>query len=154
MLTLVCGTKQQGFSLLELMIVLVLAGLLSSIAVTSMSKGPVLRKAAYDLRNSLRHTRNIALIQQREMVWKINLTSKNYGIDTSSNSHMTARQQQLAPDFNVQVDSASSENSHKTLAGIRFFPNGSSTGGSIKLMHKKQGYNINVEWLSGRISIQ
>lgn len=154
MLILVYGTKQQGFSLLELMIVLVLIGLLSGMVVTSMSTGPVLRKAAYDLRNSLRQARNLALLQQHEMRWNIDLDNKNYGIDTSHYKDMRARQQQLAPDFSLQVDSAASENLHTTQAGIRFFPDGSSTGGNIKLIYKQQSYNINVEWLSGRISIQ
>lgn len=153
MLTLVFGTKQQGFSLLELMIVLVLAGLLSGIVVTSMSKGPVLRKAATDIKNSLRHTRNLALIKQREIVWNIDINKKKYGFD-ASNTGIVSRKKQLSPDFSLRVESAASENLNKSQAGIRFFPDGSSTGGMIELIYKKQSYSINVEWLSGRISIQ
>jgi len=153
MLILVFGTKQQGFSLLELMIVLVLAGLFSGIVATSMSKGPVLRKAAYDIANNLRHARNLALIQQRETVWKIDINNKKYGV-TKANQSTFSRAKSLETDFTLRIDSAASENSNKTLAGIRFFPDGSSTGGKIELIYKKQGYSINVEWLSGRISIQ
>jgi general secretion pathway protein H len=133
------------------MIVLVLAGLLSGIVATSMSKGPVLRKTAYEIANNLRYARNLALIQQREIVWKVDINDKKYGITESNQANQT---KSLETDFTLRVDSAASENSHKTLAGIRFFPDGSSTGGKITLIYKKQRYSINVEWLSGRISIQ
>ena len=151
--TLVFGTKSQGFSLLELMIVLVLAGLLSGVIVSSMSKGPVLRQAVYEISNNLRHARNLALIQQREIVWKIDINQKKYGFD-ELNTGKASKNKQLASDFSLNVDSALSESSTKFLAGIRFFPDGSSTGGKINLMYKKQGYSINVEWITGRVSIQ
>lgn len=147
MLTLAFGTKQQGFSLLELMIVLVLAGLLSGVVATNMSRGPVLRKAVHDVSSSLRHARNLALIQHRSIVWKINLVKKSYGFKALNTK-------QLDHDLSIQVDSAATENTQPNMAGIRFFPDGSSTGGKVDIIYKKQRYSINVEWLSGRVSIQ
>jgi general secretion pathway protein H len=35
---------------------------------------------------------------------------------------------------------------------IRFFPDGSSTGGSITLRQGKREIAVQVQWLSGRIS--
>ncbi len=36
---------------------------------------------------------------------------------------------------------------------IRFFPDGSSTGGRITLAKDRQQYHVSVDWLTGRISV-
>ena len=41
----------------------------------------------------------------------------------------------------------------ETRGGIRFFPDGSSTGGYIALADDKTEYRVKVDWLTGHISI-
>ncbi|MCK7491838.1 MAG: hypothetical protein MZW92_09370 [Comamonadaceae bacterium] len=36
---------------------------------------------------------------------------------------------------------------------IRFFPDGSSTGGAITVSGPKLAYRVNVDWLTGAIAI-
>ena len=143
------GTKSQGFSLLELMIVLVLAALLSGVVASSMSGGPVLHKTAQDLGNSLRHARNLAQIQHQSILWQLNIEQKTFWI-----KGMKGKKKHLDSRFTVKIHSAVSEQIQQNIAGIRFFPDGSSTGGIVDLMYNNQKYSINVEWISGRISLQ
>ena len=37
--------------------------------------------------------------------------------------------------------------------GIRFFPDGSSTGGRVTLSHGSRQYFVDVDWLTGRVSV-
>jgi len=142
--------RHNGFSLLELMIVLVLIGLLSAVVASGMTKGPTMRKTAHDLSNSLRHSRNLALMQQKEVLWQLDTVNKSFWI-----KGLKSEPRVLGEEFTVNIDSAASEAEpdNSAIAGIRFFPDGSSTGGKLKLIYKKQAYTINVEWLSGRISV-
>jgi general secretion pathway protein H len=38
------------------------------------------------------------------------------------------------------------------MAGVRFFPNGSSTGATIDLRTERQAYEVRINWLTGRVS--
>jgi general secretion pathway protein H len=40
-----------------------------------------------------------------------------------------------------------------SVGSIRFFPDGSSTGGGVLLESDQAGYDVLVDWLTGGISI-
>ncbi|MGV6808346.1 MAG: GspH/FimT family pseudopilin [bacterium] len=141
---------QYGFSLLELMIVLVLGAMLTGVVATSLSKGPVLRKNARDVVSSLRHARSLAIMQQQDAVWRMNIEQKKFWIQSIKQQ----RSRQLDESIETKVLTAESEVSSQSEAGIRFFPDGSSTGGKVELSYKEQHYQINVEWISGRVTLQ
>ncbi len=52
----------------------------------------------------------------------------------------------------MEVTAADSEKRSPSIAGIRFYPNGSSTGGTIDLKMEGRAYEIRVNWLTGRVS--
>jgi general secretion pathway protein H len=54
--------------------------------------------------------------------------------------------------MNLEVTAADSEKRGPNIAGIRFFPNGSSTGATIDLKMEGRAYEIRVNWLTGRVS--
>uniref|UniRef100_A0A6S6UGB6 Type II secretion system protein H n=1 Tax=uncultured Thiotrichaceae bacterium TaxID=298394 RepID=A0A6S6UGB6_9GAMM len=135
-----------GFSLLEVLLVLVIAGLLMGVVATSLTEGPVLRKSAREVAASLRHTRSIAILQQKEMIWSMNIQDKNFwvgGTGDKRNLHRTVE---------AKINTSSSEVVSSRQGNIRFFPDGSSTGGSVELTMRGQAFKVNVEWISGRIS--
>lgn len=141
--------SQRGFSLIELMIVLVLIAMLAGVAATSLSQGPVLRKNAYDVATSLRQARSLAVMQQRQTVWRMNIESQKFWVDGSKR-----KVRELHENVQAKVLTSANEAQKPGEAGIRFFPDGSSVGGKIELSHKQQVYQINVEWISGRITLQ
>ena len=55
--------------------------------------------------------------------------------------------------IDLKLEAASSEMLDEQRGGIRFFPDGSSTGGRIILAHDGRGYQVGVSWLTGRIRI-
>lgn len=143
------ANKHKGFSLLELMIVLVLTAMLAGVVATSLSQGPTLRKNAREVAASLRQTRTLAIMQQKQMVWRMNIETQKFWIDGAKRPPKNVH-----PQVQAKVLTSANEAQKPGEAGIRFFPDGSSVGGKVELSHKQQIYHINVEWISGRVTLQ
>lgn len=150
MQTLRSGNSNSGFTLLELMIVLVLAGLLMGVVATSLSEGPVLRKSSREVAASLRHARAQAIMRQQPVLWKMNIKDKRFWIEGGADN----AERTFSSAIEAKINTTSSEVSSADQGGIRFFPDGGSTGGSVELTYKQQAYKVNVEWVTGRVSIQ
>lgn len=136
-----------GFSLLEVLLVLVLGGILMGVAATSLSEGPVLRKSARDVAASLRHARSVAILKQTPVIWSLNIQTREFWVRGKKEKRSFHRS------VGAKVNTAASEVVSAYQGNIRFFPDGSSTGGSVELTAREQTYKVNVEWISGRISI-
>ncbi len=139
----------RGFSLLEVLLVLVLAGILMGTLATSLSDGPVLRKSAHEVAASLRHARSIAILRQQPVIWSMNIQSREFW--TQGESQGVKRS--FHDSVSAKINTAASEVVSSNQGNIRFFPDGSSTGGSVELVVREQTYKVNVEWISGRISV-
>lgn len=140
--------SQLGFSLLELMVVIVMIGLLMSVVGISVSRsvaGAEIRNVEREIVAALRHTRGQAIIQREQKVFLV---------DTNSRSWQAAGQSAVAlPDgMDITLNTARSELTGEGAGGIRFFPDGASTGGSVVLTAQEREWHIAVEWLTGEIS--
>ncbi|NUO73309.1 MAG: type II secretion system protein GspH, partial [Frateuria sp.] len=56
-------------------------------------------------------------------------------------------------DMRVSITSAREDQANATTGRIRFFPDGSSTGGHIVLQRGARRWQINVAWLTGAVSV-
>src|SRR5262249_3606735 len=59
---------------------------------------------------------------------------------------------QLSQAIDIEVTSADSEKQSDVVSGIRFFPNGGSTGGAILFKSRGTAYELRINWLTGRVS--
>lgn len=142
--------RQRGFTLLELLVVLVIAVLLVSLTpplLSGLSGSTELRGAARQLAAGLRFARNEAVTRQREAVLTLDLAQHRF--EVSGDSRQIALPESLA----LRLYSAQSELSSQTTGSIRFFPDGSSTGGAITVSGPKLAYRVNVDWLTGAVAI-
>jgi general secretion pathway protein H len=142
--------SNKGFTLLEVLLVLVIGGLLMAVVATSLSEGPVLRKSSREVATSLRHARAQAVMRQQPVVWKMDIKAKRFWIDGGDKD----ADRNLNQAMEAKINTSAAEVISADQGGIRFFPDGSSTGGSVDLTYKKQTYKVNVEWVTGRVSIQ
>lgn len=55
--------------------------------------------------------------------------------------------------FSMEIITAKSEVLNTGDAALRFFPEGGSTGGSIRLLDGEKVISIDVDWLTSRVSI-
>jgi general secretion pathway protein H len=137
-----------GFTLLEILAVLALIGL--ALAVTAFSLDGGLQRAkldasARDIAASLRHTRTIALVNRRPQWFTLDLNARSF--------ISPGREAQRVPvDTVLHVTSAAEDADKPGIARIRFFPDGSSTGGHIELARGHREVRIDVDWLTGAVA--
>jgi len=141
---------QRGFTLVELLVVLVIAALALSLVGTSISRnisGAEMRNAARKVAASLRYTRTQAILTKSEQVFLV---------DTEKRTFKAAGRQaeELPEGMNVELNTARSELTSETAGGIRFYPDGGSTGGNVRLEANGRVYVVNVTWLTGEASLE
>jgi general secretion pathway protein H len=136
-----------GFTLVELMVAFAIVALGAVIAVPFLSDpAPAarVRAAARELVASLREARSEAILRNREVVLTLDLETRSYQLSSAQ------RRRALPSDIEFSLVTAAIERRGDHVANIRFFPDGSSTGGQIRLSKSGQLYEVTVPWLTGR----
>ena len=59
----------------------------------------------------------------------------------------------LPKGMRISITSAKEDQANDHTGRIRFFPDGSSTGGRITLQQGKRKWQVNVAWLTGAVSV-
>ena len=140
----------RGFTLVELLVVLAIAGLMMAVApplISSVMPGVELKAAARRTAGALRLAREIAIADGSDAAWVIDIDSNRYRIEGDH------RGGSLPAGLDVELVAAEDEMQSDSVGAIRFFPDGSSTGGRVILKRGDGGYQVGVNWLTGRILI-
>lgn len=135
-----------GFTLLEILVVLTMAALLMAVVVPAISKGlgQSLNDVARELHIGLRKARADAVTQQQSVRFAVDLEEKSYASGT--------RVRTLPSDFELIARVAENEVQGQQ-AGIRFYPDGSSSGGRIGVSEAQTTLWLEVDWLTGRVQL-
>ena len=140
----------RGFTLVELMVVMVIIALIMGLVGTSMSRSissAEARAASRKLVASLRYTRARAIIDKKEQVFQVDTDNRSY--------QAPGRKQINLPEgVDLTITTARTEVTSEAISGIRFFPDGGSTGGHIELTVNKREYRVNVAWLTGETKLE
>ena len=140
----------KGFTIIEMLIVLTIIGIIT--AGLAPSFAPQLERAKLqsclrDISSGLRQARGLAQISGREVVFSINLNTKTY---TFSNAAKTFK---LPKEFSFSIFTVSNEILNSDNGGVRFYPDGSSSGGRIQVQTSNISLLIDVNWLTGKVTI-
>jgi len=138
-----------GFTLVEMLVVLVIVGLMLALVGSSISRnisGAEMRTAASKVASSLRYTRTQAILRKQEQVFLLDTETRTY--QTGKREPVT-----LPEGMMVELNTARSELTSETAGGIRFYPDGGSTGGNVRLEANGRIYQVNVAWLTGEASV-
>ena len=137
--------KDRGFTLVELLIVMVIMALMLGLVAGSLTRsisGSEMRTAARKMAASMRYTRTQAILKKEEQVFVVNTEEKTY--------QAPGREEVVLPEgMEVLLTTARSEMLADEAGGIRFFPDGGSTGGHVELTYNGREYRVNVAWLTG-----
>jgi general secretion pathway protein H len=139
-----------GFTLVEMLVVLVIISLMLALVGTSISRnisGAQMRTAASKVASSLRYTRTQAILTKTEQVFLV---------DTEAHTYQAGNRkpEELPEGMMVELNTARSELTSETAGGIRFYPDGGSTGGNVRLEANGRIYQVNVAWLTGEASVE
>jgi len=141
--------RAHGFTLLEMLAVILLIGIAAAAVSFSVTQGLAsarINAASSELAGALRATRAQAIVKGQQ---------QNFDIDTRSNSYRNLKQQNvpLPKGLQLSVTSAKDDQPNDHTGRIRFFPDGSSTGGRITLTSGKREWHVNVSWLTGEVRV-
>lgn len=140
----------KGFSLIELLVVMVLIGLTISLHPTvgsTLFSSLTAETAARRVASDLDMARSRALFENRETLLVIDTADRRYRA-AGEDVDMAG-----PPGLAVSLTTASAERYSNDLGGIRFYPDGSSSGGRITLDNDGEVYDIIVDWFDGRTRI-
>lgn len=151
-----CSCKRdflRGFTLLEIMIVLTIAGLLVAVSVPSAAKlyqSMVYRSAVGDARALLEAARYQALTQGVSVDVLVQPDTRRMSIGPNLLDATP-----LPEALSLRVTGAAELQRGNQTAVIRFYSDGSSSGGSISIKRNSSGgTKLHVGWLLGRVSLQ
>lgn len=132
------------------MVVLAIAVLLLAITpplITAVLPGVELKASARRVAAGLRLAREEAIRSGRDIAFTLDIEARTYRVDGGF------REAKLADGLALKLEAAATEMLGDHAGSVRFFPDGSSTGGRIILSHDDRGYQVGVKWLTGRIEM-
>jgi len=139
-----------GVSLLELMIVLMIMAIVAALVVPMFGGGvsnTQLRSAARQLASGLRLARSEAVAQRRETFLVVDVAGRRFKVDRDPKEHA------LPHDVDLKLYTAQKDLVDEKVGSIRFYPDGGSNGGRITVGSGERKYEIDVDWLTGRVAI-
>lgn len=141
--------RSTGFTLLEMLAVILLIGIAAaavSISVTQGLASARINAASGELAAALRAARAQAIVKG---------SAQNFDLDTRLHSYRNIKQQDVALPKGVRLSmtSAKEDQPNDHVGRIRFFPDGSSTGGRVTLASGKREWHVNVSWLTGDVRV-
>lgn len=138
--------RQRGFTLIELLVVLAIIGFMAALVPPTFQRlapGLGTKAAAREFAAVFREARSIAIRENRVTTVTIEAGTGTYRLDGRAASETGDTEVRFGPDTLAPG----------TTSTVRFFPDGSSTGGSVFVANKTSEYEIVVDWLTGHVEI-
>jgi general secretion pathway protein H len=142
--------NERGFTLLELLVVLAIIGVVLAFVPGFMLRGQPgldVDVAARAIADALRQARSHAVLHNRDQL---------FALDVDEHLFRVGGQRapvQIDKDIEITFQTARSEVMSETIGQIRFFPDGSATGGRIGLTLYGRHVEVVVDWLTGLVSV-
>jgi general secretion pathway protein H len=142
--------KRRGFTFVEMLAVLTLIALVAGVAaglIGSNLGGAKTRAAVRDLTAALRQTRGLAIVNGEERGLEVDVDARTYQVPGKAPV-------QLPEELSMKLLTAATEQTGDSKGVIRFFPDGSSSGGRITLRRDDHEWRVEIAWLTGEVRIE
>ena len=140
-----------GFTLVELLVVLAIAALLLLVAAPRLLgalPGAALRGAASDVAVALRRTQSQAIVANAERSFLVDVDSRRVVAGDEAGAFT------LPAEIELRIVVGHTELAGAAAGGIRYFPDGSSTGGRVTLVQAGRAIDVRVDWLTGQVTLE
>ena len=130
--------------------VLALAGIIYSLMLAIPMRGASvadLKATSRMLASGLRQAQSTAMVTKRDAVLSLDVEAREFVMPGDS------APRKLPDGIELKLYTAQSEVTSAARGAIRFYPDGSSTGGRITVAAGERKYLVDVDWLTGRVSI-
>ncbi len=130
------------------MLVIVILGFSAmGISMSSGNDATETKAAARDIVSALRYARGEALIAHQDIALTLDLEHNSYTLSNRDKIY------EIPQAIDVTVVTAQSELTGQGQGSIRFFADGSATGGRITLERNAIKWQIDINWLTGQIEL-
>jgi len=139
--------------------VLTIAGLLVALvppAISAAVPGVRLKVATRDFAMTLRQARSLAITRGEETDVVIAIEPPQYVVAGGIPSKLSGNielEMRAGAFFAATQLSTFADASPRDKFTLRFYPDGSASGGEIKISHGRSAYLIDVDWFMGTVSI-
>lgn len=145
----VAARRSDGFSLLELLVVMVLVAATGVLAAGMLGGGFArmeLRGSVRDVGAQLKYARARALASGEPQTFSIDPAARRWqGPDGRAGA--------LPESLDVRFFGAREVQPAAGVGAVVFFGDGASTGGRVRLARGGAGFDIDVAWLTGEVSV-
>ena len=139
-----------GVTLLELLVVLVIMAIIAGMTIPMLGAGvstTELKSAARQVAAGLRLARSEAVASRQDTRVLLDLEHRTFQVERDARVHALPREMQM------KLFTAQSDLVDENVGAIRFFPDGGSNGGRVTLASGERSYQVDVDWLTGRVAI-
>jgi general secretion pathway protein H len=141
-------TFARGFTLVEMLLVITIIVAATAVVAPNLTSGnqaSILKGAARDLGSAMRFARGQALTTHQDSLVSINLEENTYQVTGREKTY------QLNNDIDITLSVAQTESDGTGTGSVRFFSDGSSSGGRVTLELAEMKQTLDINWLTGQI---
>lgn len=143
-------SRHRGFTLVEMLVVMVimlLAYAMTAPMISAGVSGAELKAAARQIAAGLRKARSEAVVRKNEVALTVDVELRQFELSRDQRIY------HLPEKIEVSLFTAQSELVDAKTGAIRFYPDGSSTGGRVTLSRGERKYRVDVDWMTGQVKI-
>jgi general secretion pathway protein H len=143
-------SRHAGFTLIEMlvvMVIMVLAYAMTAPMISAGVSGAELKAAARQIATGLRKARSEAVTRKDEVTLTVDVERRQFELGGDKRIY------RLPKKIDVSLFTAQSELMDAKTGAIRFYPDGSSTGGRVTISQGERKYLVDVDWMTGRVKI-
>ncbi len=138
--------------MIEMLAVILVIAAVAAISTPMFSSGVSASKhrgAAREVAQMLRLARTEAVAKRIDVGVDFDLEARTMQMPTASNKRVA----KIPEGIELNLTTTVAETKNEKQASIRFYPDGGATGGRVTLKVKDRSYLVDVDWLTGRVSI-
>ena len=144
------ANTQRGFTLVEMLVVMTIMVLVYAMTAPMISagvSGAELKAAARQVAAGLRKARSEAVTHKNEVSLTVDVEERQFDLSGDN------RVYRLPEKIEISLFTAQSELKDAKTGAIRFYPDGSSTGGRVTLSRDERKFLVDVDWMTGQVKI-
>jgi general secretion pathway protein H len=138
--------------MLEIIAVILVIAIVATLSPPLFSSGVSAtqhRAAAREVAQMLRYARTEAVAKRTDVAVDFDLEQRTFQVPASA----LKRVAKIPEGIEINLTTTAAETKNEKQASVRFYPDGGATGGRVTLKVRERSYLVDIDWLTGRVSI-